>query len=141
MTLILDASAALSWMMDRENADEARISFEILFHIQRGSATVPLLWFTEVLNGVLVAERRSLIAPQNATAFLVLLEALPIDLDRAASKLVASPILSLARAHNLTAYDATYLELAARKNAPLATFDQKLAQAARSAGISVFGDN
>jgi predicted nucleic acid-binding protein len=48
--------------------------------------------------------------------------------------------LALARAHRLTAYDATYLELALRRGAPLATFDQKLAEAARKAGGRVFGD-
>jgi predicted nucleic acid-binding protein len=46
----------------------------------------------------------------------------------------------LARTYALTAYDATYLELALRRSAVLATFDRKLAAAARSAGVRVFGD-
>ena len=49
-------------------------------------------------------------------------------------------VLDLGRMHKLTAYDATYLELAMRRAATLATFDRKLADAARAAGGRVFGD-
>ncbi|MCO6441660.1 MAG: type II toxin-antitoxin system VapC family toxin [Nitrococcus mobilis] len=49
-------------------------------------------------------------------------------------------VLALAREHGLTAYDATYLELALRVGAVLATFDGKLADAMRRAGGTVFGD-
>jgi predicted nucleic acid-binding protein len=48
--------------------------------------------------------------------------------------------MHLSRVFKLTAYDATYLELALRRSAPLATFDRKLAEAARQAGVRVFGD-
>jgi predicted nucleic acid-binding protein len=46
----------------------------------------------------------------------------------------------MARTYGLTVYDATYLELAMRRAATLATFDGKLAAAARAAGVRVFGD-
>jgi predicted nucleic acid-binding protein len=42
--------------------------------------------------------------------------------------------------HNLSAYDATYLELAMHRAATLATFDRKLTAAARAAGVRVLGD-
>jgi predicted nucleic acid-binding protein len=48
--------------------------------------------------------------------------------------------MHLGRLYGLTAYDATYLELAMRRAATLATFDRKLAAAARTAGVRVFGD-
>ena len=48
--------------------------------------------------------------------------------------------LTLARAYGLTAYDATYLELALRTRRTLATFDRQLAEATRKAGGRVFGD-
>jgi predicted nucleic acid-binding protein len=41
--------------------------------------------------------------------------------------------------YELTAYDATYLELAMRLNLPLATLDLKLLSAARQAGVSLLG--
>jgi predicted nucleic acid-binding protein len=46
--------------------------------------------------------------------------------------------MALARQHGLSAYDATYLELALRKGAVLATFDRKLADAMQNAGGRVF---
>jgi len=141
MSLVLDASAVLAWMMDREDAQEAHQALELLSCVQSRLALVPALWLTEVINGVIVAERRSLITTASAAAYLGLLETLPIELDRKQSALIGSPVLSLARAHNLTAYDATYLELALRTNSALATFDRKLAQAARAAGVPIFGDS
>jgi predicted nucleic acid-binding protein len=47
-------------------------------------------------------------------------------------------VLPLARDYRLTAYDAAYLELAIRRNAPLATFDAKLRKAAKAASVQVF---
>ena len=45
---------------------------------------------------------------------------------------VLREILPLARARRLTAYDATYLELAMRMGMPLATRDAALARAAKA---------
>jgi predicted nucleic acid-binding protein len=46
-------------------------------------------------------------------------------------------VYSLAVAHRITGYDAVYLELALRKNLPLATLDEDLARACRAAGGAV----
>jgi len=46
--------------------------------------------------------------------------------------------LGLARAHNLSAYDAAYLELAMRRGLPIATLDDKLKAAAAAVGVSLF---
>jgi predicted nucleic acid-binding protein len=69
-----------------------------------------------------------------------LVNALPIVEDATRPSAVQSTVLTLARAQNLTAYDATYLELVLRTSGALATFDRKLADAARAAGVRVFGD-
>jgi len=47
--------------------------------------------------------------------------------------------VTLARFHRLTAYDAAYLELALRLNAPLATLDDALSNAARAEGVVLIG--
>jgi predicted nucleic acid-binding protein len=49
-------------------------------------------------------------------------------------------LMQLARTHQLTAYDAAYLELALRKGHPLATPDAKLAIAARSEKVPLLGE-
>lgn len=46
--------------------------------------------------------------------------------------------LNLARAQNLSVYDATYLELALRRGLPIATLDMKLRVAAAAVGISIY---
>lgn len=47
-------------------------------------------------------------------------------------------VLKLMRVHRLTAYDATYLELAQRRALPLATKDRDLLVAAPAVGVPVF---
>jgi predicted nucleic acid-binding protein len=69
-----------------------------------------------------------------------MVDTLPIIEDMTRPFAVQGTILMLARAYKLTAYDATYLELVLRTGRTLATFDRKLADAARAAGVRVFGD-
>ena len=69
-----------------------------------------------------------------------LVNALPIVEDRIGASAVQGRVLTLARAHELTGYDATYLELVLRTGGMLATFDRQLAEAVRKAGGRVFGD-
>ena len=48
-------------------------------------------------------------------------------------------VLTLARRHRLTVYDAAYLELAAREALPLATLDAQLATAAQAEQVALIG--
>jgi predicted nucleic acid-binding protein len=113
---------------------------DLLSHIESKNAMVPALWFPEVANGILVAERRTGISSSTSADFLRLLETLPILEDATRPSAVQTTILMLARTYKLTAYDATYLELVLRTGRALATFDRHLADAARAAGVRVFGD-
>ena len=103
-------------------------------------ALVPALWFAEVANGVLVAERRTGASPATSLSFMALVDTLPIVEDTMRPGATQARVLSLARGYELSGHDATYLELALRTGGLLATFDQHLAGAARKAGGRVFGD-
>jgi predicted nucleic acid-binding protein len=103
-------------------------------------AIVPHLWYPEVVNALVMSERQGVSTPQDSGNFLADLDSLPISLDTIFGHSTRNETLALARKWQLTAYDATYLELAQRKGASLATFDRQLAQACRQAGIHVFGD-
>lgn len=140
MGLVLDASAAMAWLVNRVDAAEARIADEILRSILVSDAIVPALWFSEVANGVLVAERRGVIGESTTASFMGLVTTLPITEDRMRVPAVEGTILALGRKYGLTGYDATYLELVLRSGGTLATFDRQLAEAARLAGCRVFGD-
>ena len=99
-------------------------------------AFVPMLWWFEVRNALVLSERRGRIAEPQTARFLREISRLAIMVDRTPDE---SGVLTLARRHRLTVYDAAYLELALREAAPLATLDAQLAAAARSEAVTVIG--
>lgn len=133
MPFVLDASTALAVALPDETSERADRVVE-RFHAERG--IVPALWLLEVANGLVLAERRQRISPGSAEERLNLLLSYPIDVVEASLADVPT-IYALARKHGLSAYDATYLNLAIGRRLPLATGDGELRRAARSAGIEV----
>ena len=129
--LVLDASVAASWLLEDEfdPGTEAAI-----VQLSEEGAVVPSLWHYEVRNTLLVAERRGRLSGSDAVQLLDRLTWLPIETDREADLMVA---FDLAREHGLSFYDALYLELAMRSEAPLATLDAQLARAAAAEGLEV----
>jgi predicted nucleic acid-binding protein len=101
-------------------------------------AHVPSLWPLEVANALLVGERRRRITPAATTRFLAILSAFPINVDNETVSHAWGNTMNLARAHNLSSYDASYLELAIRLGLPLAAQDDKLKTAAKSVGVPLF---
>jgi len=132
--LVLDASVAVTWCF----ADEATQATDALLDdISANGALVPGLWFLELGNVLLAAERRGRITASDAAARLELISTLPIYVDQNAIARAWSEILHLARAEKLTTYDATYLDLALRRRLPLATKDRALAEAAKRLDVAV----
>ncbi|SPF42279.1 Putative nucleic acid-binding protein, contains PIN domain (fragment) [Candidatus Sulfopaludibacter sp. SbA4] len=96
---------------------------------------VPAFWSVEVLNSLLVGERRGRISPEQTQAFLGDLRALRATFDHASLEQVFGTIQTICRDHRLTPYDALYVELAMRSGCPLATLDQPQKDAATDLGI------
>ena len=71
-------------------------------------------------------------------SFIALLEGIPIDVDADTFAHVLSDTLQLSRRYRLSSYDASYLELALRSGAPIATLDDDLRRAATKAGGKFF---
>ncbi len=140
MILILDASMALAWLLDRKDPGEAALAGEALDIVCAEGAMVPALWFSEVANALVLAERQRVITAQDSSSYLSGLSIWEIVQDPVLPALSQAQVIQLSRIYKLTAYDATYLELAMRRTATLATFDRQLADAARAAGVRVFGD-
>lgn len=139
MMLVLDASMTLAWIFERVDLDQHDCAQRLLQMLAgEPVALVPSLWSIEVANSLLVGERRNIISPAQSLDFLGRLDQLPIQVDTVAPASRRDPVLGLARQYGLTAYDACYLELTLRTSGMLATFDVKLAQAARAAGAAVF---
>ena len=138
--MVLDASMALAWKFIRVDPAEVLLARRALEELSSSQAIVPALWYAEVANGILRGERQGIFPPAEAAYFLSELSQADIVNDDLSPRTLQTSILALARSYGLTAYDATYLELAMRRAATLATFDRKLAAAARAAGVRVFGD-
>lgn len=110
----------------------------VLTDLEAGRAVVSLIWPLEAANTVLVGERRKRSTEAQATAWLGILESLSIEVDGETTSRAWSGVLALARSQNLSAYDASYLELAMRRGLPLATLDGKLKNAALAVGVPIY---
>lgn len=140
MTIVLDASMALAWLIVRADPREATLADEAFGQVSTYGAHVPALWYAEVANTLLVFERAKRLTVQASVSYLSDISLLAIEEDDSACAPMQVRVIDLGRMYNLTAYDATYLELAMRLAGVLATFDRQLAEAARAAGVRVFGD-
>jgi predicted nucleic acid-binding protein len=101
------------------------------------SAVVPVLWLYEVVNVVELAVRKGRIPKEKALSFLVSVADLPIEVESPTRTQVFVAVRALVDQHKLTAYDASYLELAIRHELPLAALDTALTKAARAAGVEL----
>lgn len=138
MILVLDASMTLAWIFERSDASEVDRADRALGMLASTSAMVPPLWPVEVANGLLVGERRKVIQSAQSDHFLTRLAHLPIKVDIHSTATRAQQVLRMARQYGLTVYDACYLDLALSTIGTLATFDIKLANAAKAAGVPLF---
>lgn len=129
---VLDCSVTMAWCFGDEATPYTTGVRDQLANLR---AIVPTIWPLEVANAILVGERRQRLDEARALRFITLLSGLPITVDDQTSTQAFGPSIHLARAHNLSAYDASYLELATRLGLPLATLDAKLIAAAKATGV------
>lgn len=133
---VLDASMAFAWVLPSQESSAAD---ELLNRVEGGDeAVVPPLWFLEVANGLLVAQRRKTIAAPERRLALERLSALALAVDDANARDAFGRTSALAEQYGLPVYDAAYLELATRRGLPLGTRDRALHSAAERSGIPGF---
>ncbi len=137
-SFVLDCSVAVAWFFEDE-ADAYAEGVEDA--LASATAIVPSLWPLEVGNALLVGERRKRASEAKVTQFLALLRALPIAVDEETGARAWSAVLTMDRQHNLSTYDAAYLELAVRRALPLATMDERLKRAADAVGARLYTSN
>ncbi len=134
MTFVLDASMTLSWHFPDEHtpgrliiADRAAVE----------GVVVPALWFLELANGAIIAERRGRSSAIDTAGLLAVVQKLDVEVDLQGNDHALIALTAIARAHRLTIYDSAYFEIAQRRGLPLATLDGPLSRAARAAGMEV----
>ena len=131
MPFVIDASIVGCWAFDDESNP---VSAAALSRTRDDEAVVPELWWFEIRNLLIINERRGRMTEAGTAAFLRQLSRLDVSVDRSAAE---PDVLTLARNHSLTVYDAAYLELARREAIPLATVDAALARAARKEKVEL----
>ncbi len=132
---MVDASVALTWCF----ADEADdLATRVLEQAHVYEFLVPQHWWLEVCNGLSIGERCGRISDANIAKSVVRLKRLRPTIDPDTARQAPADTLLLARKHLLTTYDAAYLELAKRTNAPLLTLDKRLQAACVAEATPVF---
>ena len=139
MSFVLDTSVTMRWFFGDGKPQELAYADKVLDAMKDASALVPVIWGLEVANVIARAEAKGLVTEARSGEFLALLEGVDIEVDAATFAHALSDTLQLARRYKLSAYDASYLELALRSGIPLATLDEDLQKASKKAGVKKFG--
>ena len=126
----------LAWYFEDERTDA---SLAVLDQVAEAGAIVPAHWRLEVVNGLQVAVRRGRIHVAYRDASLADLQSLVIMIDPGTNRQAWSATLRLSDRFGLTSYDAAYLELALRRQLPLATLDGELVRAAQAENVPLVG--
>lgn len=135
MEWVLDSSLALALVLPDEGSNRAE---RFLARVWRRSPVwVPALWWYEIANALLMAQRRGRLTDADRVRAVELYGVLPIQTDIDSGTDAIRRLQALAGQYSLSAYDAAYLELAQRRGASLATLDRRLITAARKAGVRV----
>lgn len=138
MSFVLDNSVAMCWLLNDGRPADVSYALKVLDALKKSQAVVPALWALEAANVVAKAESKGLVTEARTHAFVATLVRLNIVVDKATAAHALGETLNLARRYKLSAYDASYLELALRDGLPLATLDADLEKAARKAGVKRF---
>jgi predicted nucleic acid-binding protein len=139
MNFVLDNSVTMRWFFGDGKPRELAYAGKVLDAMKKASALVPVTWGLEVANVIARAEAKGLVTEARGGTFLEMLEGVDIEADTATFLHALTDTLQLARRYKLSAYDASYLELALRLGIPLATLNKDLQKAAKKAGIKMFG--
>lgn len=132
MAFVTDASVAAAWVLPDEDAALAELALD---RLGAETAMVPAVFWHELRNLLLSAERRGRVDGGHADASMARLRRLPIVCP---SETDDREVMALARAHRLSAYDASYLALSVREGWALASLDRRLNAAAASEGVAPF---
>jgi predicted nucleic acid-binding protein len=131
----VDASVALCWYFEDQKTAYTEAVFDCL---ARGDeALVPALWPLEVVNSLVVAVRQKTIGAAQLETFVRDLKDLPVEVDIEGIARVYSSVVRLSQQHQLSSYDAAYLDLAVAESLPLATLDKNLRAAAKRTGVEL----
>lgn len=131
-----DASVAIAWVHPSQANAETEAMLDRL--ADGDSLVVPALWPLEVANALTILRRRRKLTPEEARTAIEIIRELPVIIDHEAATVAFTRLVDLASKHELTVYDTTYIELAMRRQLPLASNDARMKQAATRSGVELW---
>lgn len=135
-TFVIDCSVAMTWLFEDEATAQTA---KLLDRLGTETALAPAWWFLELANGMALAERKGQITSAQSAELIAELSKLGIEVDSDSPERAFDHLLPLCRTHQLTSYDAMYLDLSVRRAIPPATLDQPLRKAAKKMGVKLLG--
>ena len=135
MNYVLDCSFTSALFLPDESSKQITSFFSR--NNDKKNLIVPQLWWLELSNVLYVSIKRKRLSYADAIKVYNLFTEFDIETDHLMNEKVANSILEIANKNDISAYDASYIELSIRKNANLATLDKKLANTAKQCGILV----
>lgn len=132
---VADASVAIGWVHPAQATKQTAAMLEAI--ADGATLEVPALWPLEVANALIVLVRRRRLVEDERQAGLGWLRGLRVRLDHEMTALAFSRLSELAAAHDLSVYEAAYLELAQRRRLVLGCKDGPL-RSAKRAGVALW---
>ncbi len=129
---VIDSSIGFAWVHPNQ-ATEATTSLLHGENLQR--LFIPALWFIEMANGLLVLQKRKKMTADERVVAMETLRTLNLTVDEDAGRSAVGAAVALAEEHDLSVYDAIYLELVLRRKLHLASRDEALIRAAKRCGL------
>jgi predicted nucleic acid-binding protein len=133
---VVDASVVLAAVLGDDELGSRAAA--VMGAMKDATALVPAIWQAEVANVLVVKFRQKRIDESLLNKLVKLVGELPVEVDLAAARETFDRALPVAKRHQLSVYDACYLELAVREAVPVASFDKALREAAKREGIGHF---
>ncbi len=132
MAFVADNSVVLAWFV---GSQATPYTSKLRNRARKELVHAPAVWPLEFINALWSLQKRGAIEAEAVNTIMDLARRLGVVVDYQPVELKA--MLALSRQFNLSAYDASYLELARRLNLPLAVRDGPLKEAARRAGVAL----
>jgi len=135
MYFVIDCSYSSALFLPDEKSDDVRNFF--LNINKNDTVIVPALWWYETVNVLNISVKRKRISYNTTSQIISLFDSLNFETDMTHGSNYSKKLLDLTQLYQISAYDASYLELALRQQAVLLTHDDELLQAAETSGIKV----
>lgn len=132
MPFIVDASVVVAWFARNQASD---YTDRVRRQARNQRLHVPAVWPLEFANALWQLQRRKLLSDVQVDTIIDLVE--PLDIVVHGETLAPRRLVAVARKHDLTTYDASYLDLALTLRYPVACRDGPLKGALRAAGAKL----